>query len=73
MQVSTVRAVTTIGIDMCSTHFTWNAGIAAWIAFYNIRCPHQALGHHTPMATAGAQGWRLDNPNPYRHRASGAT
>ena len=26
-------------------------GIAAWINFYNTRRPHQALGHHTPMAT----------------------
>ena len=26
------------------------AGIAAWIAFYNTRRPHQALGHRTPMA-----------------------
>lgn len=26
------------------------AGIAAWIAFYNSRRPHQALGNHTPMA-----------------------
>jgi putative transposase len=25
-------------------------GIAAWIAFYNSRRPHQALGHATPMA-----------------------
>jgi putative transposase len=26
------------------------AGIAAWIAFYNLRRPHQALGNRTPMA-----------------------
>lgn len=26
------------------------AGIAAWIAFYNGRRPHQALGHRSPMA-----------------------
>jgi putative transposase len=26
------------------------AGIASWIAFYNGRRPHQALGHRTPMA-----------------------
>jgi putative transposase len=26
------------------------AGIASWIAFYNGRRPHQALGDHTPMA-----------------------
>ena len=25
------------------------AGIAAWVAFYNGRRPHQALGHRTPM------------------------
>src|ERR1700689_4664568 len=25
-------------------------GIAAWIAFYNYRRPHQALADHTPMA-----------------------
>jgi putative transposase len=25
------------------------AGIAAWIAFYNLRRPHQALGNRTPM------------------------
>jgi putative transposase len=26
------------------------AGIAHWVAFYNNRRPHQALGHRTPMA-----------------------
>jgi putative transposase len=26
------------------------AGIAAWITFYNLRRPHQALGNRTPMA-----------------------
>ena len=26
------------------------AGIGAWIAFYNTRRPHQALGNRTPMA-----------------------
>ena len=26
------------------------AGIAAWIAFYNLRRPHQALANRTPMA-----------------------
>ena len=26
------------------------AGIGAWIAFYNTRRPHSALGHRTPMA-----------------------
>ena len=26
------------------------AGIAAWVAFYNERRPHQALGNRTPMA-----------------------
>jgi putative transposase len=26
------------------------AGIALWMAFYNSRRPHQALGHRTPMA-----------------------
>ena len=26
------------------------AGIGAWIAFYNDRRPHQALGYRTPMA-----------------------
>ena len=26
------------------------AGIGAWIAFYNGRRPHQALGNRTPMA-----------------------
>jgi putative transposase len=49
------------------------AGIAAWIAFYNTRRPHMALGYRTPMAvwragTTGALGGkavdmtlRLDN------------
>ena len=49
------------------------AGIGAWIAFYNSRRPHQALGNRTPMAVwrdgiAGALGntavdmtLRLDN------------
>jgi len=34
------------------------AGIGAWIAFYNTRRPHQALGHRTPMAVwrAGVTG-----------------
>ena len=38
------------------------AGIAAWIAFYNSRRPHQALGNRTPMAVwrAGVTG-ALDN------------
>jgi putative transposase len=26
------------------------AGIAAWIAFYNLQRPHQALGNRMPMA-----------------------
>jgi putative transposase len=49
------------------------AGIASWIAFYNDRRPHRALGKRTPMAawrkgTAGARAdkavdmtLRLDN------------
>ena len=49
------------------------AGIAAWIAFYNARRPHQALGGQAPMVvwragTGGALGakavdltLRLDN------------
>jgi putative transposase len=34
------------------------AGIGAWIAFYNQRRPHQALGHRTPLAVwrAGVTG-----------------
>ncbi|MBI1209682.1 MAG: transposase [Azospirillum sp.] len=34
------------------------AGIAAWIAFYNVQRPHQALGNRTPMAVwrAGITG-----------------
>ena len=34
------------------------AGTASWIAFYNTRRPHQALGHRTPMAVwrAGVTG-----------------
>jgi putative transposase len=34
------------------------AGIAAWIAFYNLQRPHQALANHTPMAIwrAGVTG-----------------
>ena len=34
------------------------AGIAAWLAFYNHRRPHQALTNRTPMAVwrAGATG-----------------
>jgi putative transposase len=51
------------------------AGIAEWIAFYNGRRPHQALGNRTPMAVwreavTGALGdtavdmtLRLDNPD----------
>lgn len=44
------------------------AGIGAWIAFYNDRRPHQALGYRTPMAVWGGDGntaldmpLRLDN------------
>ena len=33
------------------------AGIASWIAFYNDRRPHQALGNRTPMAV-----WRERMP-----------
>ena len=37
------------------------AGIASWMAFYNLQRPHQALGNRTPMAawrdgTTGALG-----------------
>src|SRR3954468_6887790 len=34
------------------------AGIGSWIAFYNTRRPHQALGYCTPMAVwrAGVTG-----------------
>jgi putative transposase len=39
------------------------AGIAAWIAFYNRRRPHQALGDRTPMAVwrEGITGGQADN------------
>lgn len=49
------------------------AGIAAWVAFYNHRRPHQSLGHRTPMTvwresvngtidgTAVDMALRLDN------------
>jgi putative transposase len=39
------------------------AGIAAWIAFYNRRRPHQALGDRTPMAVwrEGITGGLADN------------
>jgi putative transposase len=39
------------------------AGIAAWIAFYNRRRPHQALGDRTPMAVwrEGITGALADN------------
>jgi putative transposase len=34
------------------------AGIGSWVAFYNLRRPHQALGHRPPMAVwrAGVTG-----------------
>jgi putative transposase len=40
------------------------AGIAAWITFYNLQRPHQALGNRTPMAVwrdglTGALGERV--------------
>ena len=35
------------------------AGIASWIAFYNSRRPHQALGYKTPMSV-----WRLGTTLP---------
>jgi len=34
----------------CSDGREARAGIAAWMAFYNLRRPHQALGDRTPMA-----------------------
>jgi putative transposase len=38
------------------------AGIAAWIAFYNLRRPHQALANRTPMAVwRGAVTGELDD------------
>jgi len=36
------------------------AGIASWIAFYNSRRPHQALGNRTPMAV-----WRQGMTGPF--------
>ena len=39
-------------------------GIAAWIAFYNSRRPHQALGNRTPMAV-----WRDGTSGPLGERA----
>jgi hypothetical protein len=37
------------------------AGIAAWIAFYNTRRPHQALGNRPPMAVSN--GVHFSQPN----------
>ena len=54
-------------------------GIAAWIAFYNSRRPHQALGYRTPMSVwrEGTSGLldekavdmtlRLDNAKSVAH------
>jgi putative transposase len=39
-------------------------GIGAWIAFYNTRRPHQALGNRTPMAV-----WRAGVTGPLDDRA----
>ena len=38
-------------------------GISAWMTFYNMRRPHQALGNRTPMAVwrAGVTGVLLGN------------
>ena len=42
------------------------AGIASWMAFYNLQRPHQALGNRTPMAvwrdgtTGGLDGQAVD-------------
>jgi putative transposase len=42
------------------------AGIASWMAFYNLQRPHQALGNRTPMAvwrdgtTSGFDGLAVD-------------
>jgi putative transposase len=41
-----------------------HAGIASWIAFYNARRPHQALGNRTPMAV-----WRDGATGPLGDRA----
>ena len=60
-------------------------GIAQWIAFYNTRRPHQALGYKTPFAvwregTAGLLGepavdmtLRLDNAKGVAHMPTAAT
>ena len=40
------------------------AGIASWMAFYNIRRPHQALGNRAPMAA-----WRTGVSGDLRERA----
>jgi putative transposase len=39
-------------------------GIGAWMEFYNELRPHQALGHHMPMAVwrAGLAGTAVDMP-----------
>ncbi len=39
-------------------------GIAAWIAFYNSRRPHQALGYRTPMSV-----WRETTTGPLDEKA----
>ena len=39
-------------------------GIAAWIAFYNSRRPHQALGNRTPLAV-----WRDGTSGPFGEQA----
>jgi putative transposase len=41
-----------------------HAGIGSWIAFYNGRRPHQALGNRTPMAV-----WREATTSPLGDRA----
>jgi putative transposase len=40
------------------------AGIASWIAFYNSRRPHQALGYKTPMSV-----WRMGTSGPLDEKA----
>jgi len=40
------------------------AGIGSWIAFYNLRRPHQALGNRTPMAV-----WRAGVTGAFGDRA----
>nr|WP_280635804.1 MULTISPECIES: DUF2147 domain-containing protein [unclassified Ruegeria] len=45
---------------------TAKAGVGEWIAFYNRKCPHSALGGKSPAVVySGGKVWAPDNDKTY--------